>query len=91
MPPPLEAGPAGPGFIASRPPRSIGTERNWGDGYFFSRNVRDLASELAARFAEFQPIFYKLGSYISLEETLAKYQGNIPAYVPPDPPVIKQR
>ena len=26
-PQPLEAGPAGPGFTASRPPRSIGTDR----------------------------------------------------------------
>ena len=67
------------------------SRRNWGDGYFFSRHVRDLANELAARFAEFQPIYYKLGRYVSLEETLAKYQGNIPDFVPPEPPVMRAR
>jgi hypothetical protein len=67
------------------------SRRNWGDGYFFSRNVPDLKSELASRFAEFQQRFYELGHYTSLEQNLAKYQGNIPDFVPPEPPHMSAR
>lgn len=59
------------------------SRRNWGNGYFFSRNVRDLAVELANRFAEFQPIFYNYAPYFWLESDLAKYGGQVPANPPP--------
>jgi hypothetical protein len=54
------------------------SRRNFGDGYFFSRDPRDLAVELAARFAEFRPIFLNYQHYYELDFNLAKYQGNIP-------------
>jgi hypothetical protein len=54
------------------------SRRNYGDGFFFSRNSRDLAVELASRFAEFQPIFYRYQPFFQLESDLGRYQGNPP-------------
>jgi hypothetical protein len=54
------------------------SRRNFGDGYFFSRDPRDLAIELATRFAEFRPIFLNYQHYYELDFNLAKYQGNVP-------------
>jgi hypothetical protein len=59
------------------------SRRNWGDGYFFSRDARDLAVELAARFAEFQPTYNQYTYYFWLDGDLGTYQGNIPDYIPP--------
>ena len=65
------------------------SRHDWGNGYFYSRNTRDLVNELAARFAEFQSLYHKLGQFLELESTLARYQGNIPDFVPPEPPVMR--
>jgi hypothetical protein len=54
------------------------SRQNWGNGFFFSRNVRDLAVELANRFAEFQPIFHNYAPYFWLESDLAKYGPDLP-------------
>jgi hypothetical protein len=54
------------------------SRNNWGNGYFFSRNVRDLAVELANRYAEFQPIFYTYAPYFWAESDFAKYGPNVP-------------
>jgi hypothetical protein len=54
------------------------SRRNSGNGYFFSRNSRDLAVELAARFAQFQPIFYRYQPFFQLDTDLGRYQGNPP-------------
>jgi hypothetical protein len=54
------------------------SRRNWGDGYFYSRNVRDLAVELAVRYAEFQPIYYRYAPFFWMESDLSKYGGQIP-------------
>jgi len=54
------------------------SRRNFGDGYFFSRNSRDLAVELAARFAQFRPIYQKYATYYFLDNDLGQYQGNPP-------------
>lgn len=62
------------------------SRRNWGDGYFFSRNSRDLAVELANRFAEFRPVFYEYANYYWLEDDLGRYQGNLPEQ--PEPPTM---
>jgi hypothetical protein len=59
------------------------SRRNWGGGYFYSRNVRDLALELAIRYAEFQPIYYRYAPFFWLESDLSKYGGQIPANSPP--------
>jgi hypothetical protein len=64
---------------------------NWGNGYFFSRNARDLAFELANRFKEFQTIYNEYSRYLGLDGTLGRYQGNVPDFVPPDPPVMTSR
>lgn len=57
------------------------SRRNWGDGYFVSRNVRDLAVELAVRYAEFQPIYYRYAPFFWMESDLSKY-GQTPANPP---------
>jgi hypothetical protein len=54
------------------------SRRNFGNGYFFSRNSRDLAVELAARFAEFQPVYSQYATYYFLDNDLGQYQGNPP-------------
>jgi hypothetical protein len=59
------------------------SRQNWGNGYFASRDPRDLAIELATRFAEFQPIYYNYQHYYLLDSNLATYQGNIPNEIPP--------
>jgi len=59
------------------------SNRNWGNGYFYSRNTRDLALEIAQQFADFQPIYNTYGHYYWLDEDLGKYQGNIPDNIPP--------
>jgi hypothetical protein len=66
------------------------SRNNWGNGYFYSRNVRDLAVELAVRFAEFQPIYYRYAPFFWMESDLSKYSGQIPENPPatmgPPPP-----
>lgn len=59
------------------------SRRNWGNGYFYSRNTRDLAIEIAQQFAEFQPVYNTYMHYFWLDGDLGKYQGNIPDYIPP--------
>jgi hypothetical protein len=54
------------------------SRRNFGNGYFFSRNSRDLAVELAARFAQFQPVHSQYATYYFLDNDLGQYQGNPP-------------
>jgi len=58
------------------------SRRNWGDGYFSSRNVRDLALELAIRYAEFQPIYYQYAPFFWMESDLSKYGGQVPENPP---------
>jgi len=55
---------------------------NFGNGYFFSRNPRDLALELARRFKEFQDIDTVYGTYYFLDSNLGQYQGNLPDRYP---------
>jgi len=57
--------------------------RNFADGFFFSRNSRDLAEELDTRFKEFQPIFYRYQTFFQQESDLGRYEGNIPDRIPP--------
>jgi hypothetical protein len=59
------------------------SKHNWGNGYFYSRNTRDLALEIAQQFADFQPVYNTYGHYYWLDDDLGKYQGNIPDYIPP--------
>jgi hypothetical protein len=59
------------------------SRRNWGNGYFYSRNTRDLAIEIAQQFADFQPIYNTYMHYFWLDGDLGKYQGNIPDRIPP--------
>jgi hypothetical protein len=59
------------------------SKSNWGNGYFYSRNTRDLALEIAQQFADFQPVYNTYTHYYGLDQDLGKYQGNIPDYIPP--------
>jgi hypothetical protein len=59
------------------------SKRNWGGGYFISRNTRDLAVELATQYAIFQPIYYEYTRYFWLDGDLGRFQGNIPDRIPP--------
>jgi hypothetical protein len=54
------------------------SRHNFGNGYFFSQNSRDLAVELAARFAQFQPVYSQYATYYFLDNDLGQYQGNPP-------------
>jgi hypothetical protein len=54
------------------------SRNNWGNGYFFSRNVRDLAVEVAQRYAEFRPIFSNYAPYFWQESDFAKFGPNPP-------------
>jgi hypothetical protein len=54
------------------------SRNNWGNGYFFSRNVRDLAVEVANRYAEFRPIFGEYAHYFWQESDFAKFGPNPP-------------
>ena len=59
------------------------SKRNWGGGYFISRNTRDLAVELATRYAQFRDIYYEYTRYFWLDGDLGRFQGNIPDRIPP--------
>jgi hypothetical protein len=42
-----------------------------------------IANELAARYARFQPLFHKYTTYTILEDNLRRYEGKLPARIPP--------
>jgi hypothetical protein len=59
------------------------SRRNFDNGFFVSRNSRDLALELASQFAEFRQLFNQYQNFYLLESNLSRYQGNIPDRIPP--------
>lgn len=51
----------------------------WGPIQFFNRDARLLAVELATRYAAFQPIYARYGTFYSHEQELGMYQGSPPS------------
>jgi hypothetical protein len=58
------------------------TRTNWGNLQFINLDPRSLAVELANRYAEFQPIFFRYSDYFQNERNLGIYQGHVPDRMP---------